>query len=255
VKITLLPSSVSQSGSPLQYLSSALVNDTVVIDAGCIGFYATPQEQSRVRHVLLTHTHVDHLASLPILLDNAFDGGGEVMTIHASGAALDSLQSDLFNGRLWPDFIALSRKGPELLRLSRFEPGTTIDLEGLRITAVALNHVVPTVGYLVSDGRVSVAYVTDTAPTEEIWQVCNRTQDLAAVFLEVTFPDKLTWLADVSKHLTPKTFARETTKLTRPARVLAMHLKPRYQAEVWQEVEALHLPRVERGLFDVPYVF
>jgi ribonuclease BN (tRNA processing enzyme) len=255
VKITLIPSSVSPTGSALQYLSSALVNDTVVLDAGSIGFHRTPQEQARIRHVLLTHTHMDHIASLPILLDNAFDGRADPITVHASSAALDCLQRDLFNDRLWPDFIALSRHGPELVRLSRLDPGTTVDIESLRITAVDLNHVVPTVGYVLSDGRVSVAYVTDTAPTEEIWQVCNRTADLAAVFLEVTFPDQLSWLAEVSRHLTPTTFAKETRKLTRPARILAMHLKPRYQAEVWQEVEALMLPRVERGLFDVPYVF
>jgi ribonuclease BN (tRNA processing enzyme) len=255
VRITLIPSSVSPSAPPLQYLSSVLVNDTVVLDAGSIGFYRTPQEQARVRHVLLSHTHMDHVASLPILVDNIFDDRREVVTIHASGTSLDSLQRDLFNGRVWPDFIALSKRGPELMRLSRIEAGQTIDLEGLRITAVALNHVVPTLAYLVSDGRVSIAYVTDTGPTDEVWRLCNRTADLAAVFLELTFPDHLAWLADVSLHLTPATFARETAKLTRPARIVAIHLKPRYQAELRQAVEALRLPRVEIGVFDLPYEF
>jgi ribonuclease BN (tRNA processing enzyme) len=255
VKITLIPSSVSAAGVPRQYLTSVLIDESVVLDAGGIGLYRTPQEQARVRHLLLSHTHIDHLATLPIFLENAYEGHGEGVAVYGSAAVLDCLQRDIFNNRLWPDFIALSQRDRSFLKLVPFEPGETIAVDGLHITAVALDHVVPTVGFLVADGRATVAYVTDTAPTEEIWRRCNAAPDLRAVFLEATFPNELAALADVSKHLTPATFAAEVAKLSRPVRVLAIHLKARFHDQVAAELQALGLPNVEVARFDTTYTF
>jgi cAMP phosphodiesterase len=109
------------------------------------------------------------VASLPLFLENAYEGRGEGVAVYGSAAVLDCLRHDVFNNRIWPDFIALSRGARSFLKLVPFEPGETVEVDGLRITAVALDHVVPTVGFLVSDGRATVAYVTDTAPTEDIW--------------------------------------------------------------------------------------
>jgi hypothetical protein len=75
------------------------------------------------------------------------------------------------------------------------------------------------------------------------------------VFLEATFPDELSWLADVSKHLTPATFAKEVRKLNRPVRIVAMHLKARYQIEVAAQLQALGIAEVELARFGVPYEF
>jgi ribonuclease BN (tRNA processing enzyme) len=255
VKLTLLPSSVSPGGSNRQFLSSALLNDTIVLDAGCIGFFGTPQEQARVRHVLLSHTHIDHMASLPIFVENAYEGRADPVTIHGSRSVLDCCQRDLFNDRLWPDFIALSQNDRPFLKLSLFEPDTTIELDGLRITAVPLNHVVPTVGYLIADRGSTVAYVTDTAASDEVWRRANAVPDLKAVFLECTFPNALAWLADVSRHLTPATFAAEVAKLARPVPVIVIHIKARYQPEVVAEVRALNLPDVQIGQFGIPYIY
>jgi ribonuclease BN (tRNA processing enzyme) len=256
VKLTLIPSTVA-GGDPehYQFLSSCLLNDTVVLDAGCVGFYRSPQEQARVRHVLLSHTHMDHVASLPIFVENAYEGRGEGVTIYGSSAVLESCQRDLFNDRIWPDFVALSRGERPFLRLSPLEPGRAVELDGLRITAVALDHVVPTVGYLVADAGAAVAFVSDTGPTEEVWRQANALPELKAVFLEATFPNALAWLADVSKHLTPATFAREAGKLARPTRLIAMHIKARYQAQVIAELKALNLPGLEIGRFGTPYTF
>ena len=69
MKIILIPSSVLGSPEPHQFLSSAVVNDVIAIDGGCLGFFRSAQEQARVRHVLLSHTHMDHLASLPLFVD------------------------------------------------------------------------------------------------------------------------------------------------------------------------------------------
>jgi ribonuclease BN (tRNA processing enzyme) len=256
VKVSLIASCVAGSTpNHFQYLSTTLINDTIALDAGCVGFHCSAQDQARVRHVLLTHTHMDHLASLPIFVENAYEGRTDPVTIYGSSAVLDCCQRDLFNDRLWPDFIALSRGPTRFLRLAPFEPGQTLELEGLRITAVALDHVVPTVGYIVSDDRAAVAFVSDTGPTEEIWRRVNATPNLQAVFLEATFPTSMTWLAEVSKHLTPTTLAGELGKLDRPVRVIVVHIKARFRAEVIRELDSLGLPNLEIGQFNTSYVF
>jgi ribonuclease BN (tRNA processing enzyme) len=257
VKVTLVPSTVAGSGpGHFQYLSAAVLNDAVAVDAGSLGFYQSAQRQARIRHVLLTHTHIDHLASLPIFVENAYEGRTDPVTIHGSAEVLDSLQRDLFNNRIWPDFLALSRDSDRpFLRTARLDPGQAVELEGLRFTAVALDHVVPTVGYVVEDGHSSVAFVSDTGPTDEVWRVANARPNLKAVFVEACFPNEMTWLAEISKHLTPALLAGELRKLERPARAIIVHIKARYQAQVVAELEGLRDPRIEVGQFGVPYTF
>jgi ribonuclease BN (tRNA processing enzyme) len=255
VKLTLIPSCVGGGPEPHQFASSCLINDTVVLDAGCIGFHGSAQDQARIKHVLVSHTHMDHIASLPIFIENAYEAKPDCVTVHASAAVLDGLQRDLFNDRVWPDFIALSRSDKPFVKLSAFEAGQTIVLEGLRVKAVAIDHVVPTVGYIVADAHSAIAFISDTGPTDEIWQHVNREPNLQAVFLESCFPNSLDWLAVLSKHLTPAKVARELAKLTRPVRAVMVHIKARYQAQVIQELHALNLPNLEIAQFGTPYVF
>src|SRR5947199_2955985 len=108
VKVTLVPSSVSgNEGVQNQYLTSFLVNDTIAVDAGSLGFFGTPQQQEKVRHVLITHTHIDHTASLAIFVENAYLPTPDCPTIYGSDEVLDCLRRDIFNDRIWPDFLKL----------------------------------------------------------------------------------------------------------------------------------------------------
>jgi ribonuclease BN (tRNA processing enzyme) len=246
VKVTLVPSAVSDGdGEPEQFLSSYLINDTVAIDAGSVGFLRPLEAQARVRHVLISHTHIDHVASLPIFLENVYQGLPDAPTIHGSDPVLRGLQDDVFNDRIWPDFVRLSRPEAPFLRLHRLETGQAIEVEGLHITPVPVNHVVPTNGFLIEDDRTAIVIASDTGPTEALWERVNRASNLKAVFLEVTFPNHLAWLADAAKHLTPALFAEEMRKVRASAQFLAVHIKARYRAQVVRELQALNIPRLE----------
>jgi ribonuclease BN (tRNA processing enzyme) len=242
MKVMLVPSALP--GSSRQYLTTFLIGDTVAIDAGSLGFFGTPADQSRVQHVFLTHTHLDHIASLPIFLENVSNDSQHCPTIHATPEVLDVVCRDVLNDRLFPDFVRLSKDGPALVKLEPINPFHPICLENLCVQAVPLNHVVPTVGYMIDDGAAAIAIVTDTAPSDAIWELCNRTPNLKAIFLEVTFPESMAWLADASKHLTPSLFAGEVRKLQRSIPIYAIHLKARFVDQVIQEVRALKLPNV-----------
>jgi len=105
---------------------------------------------------------------------------------------------------------------------------------------VQVNHIVPTVGLLVSDGRSTVLFSSDTAETDELWEVANRAPRLDALLIEASFPNSMRELARVSKHLTPETMAQELRKLDHNGiDILAVHVKPAYRAKVIEEIEAL----------------
>lgn len=245
MKVALLPSSVAGLAGSHQFLTSYLINDTVSIDCGSLGFHDDLGVQMRVRHLFLSHSHMDHVASLPILLENIYDGNGDCITVHGSAEVIRSLREDVFNGRVWPDFVGLSEREAPFLRLNTLTASQTVDVEGLRITPVPVTHAVPTMGFIIEDASAAIVIPTDTGPTEAIWQTANRLPHLKAVFLEATFPQSMSQLATVSRHLTPRTFVQETKKVERPCRFLAVHLKPRFRAEVAAELMELKLPNVD----------
>jgi ribonuclease BN (tRNA processing enzyme) len=252
----LLPSSVS--GRPEcqdQFLTTYLINDSLAIDAGSLGLFGTANEQAAVKYILLSHSHIDHLASLPIFVENAYEAHGPCVTVYGSDAVLECLRRDIFNDRTWPDFLKLSRPDAPFLRLERMESGKPLDLEGLRITPVSVNHVVPTLGFLVEDSTSAVAIVSDTGPTDAIWERANAAVHLKAVFLEATFPNCLASLAEEARHLTPSLFAQEVHKLRRPAAIIAVHLKARYRAEVSKELTRLNIPGLDICQFGKSYQF
>jgi ribonuclease BN (tRNA processing enzyme) len=243
VKVTLLRSALT--GGPdgdVQFLTSFLLDQSVVIDAGSVGFALSLEEQARVQHILISHTHSDHIASLPIFLENVYRAADHVVTVHGSQPVLDCLQNDVFNDRVWPDFVRITRQGNPFLKLVPLPSGTPVELAGLRITAVPVDHVVPTVGFIVEDGRSAIAISSDTGPTEEIWRRANQTENLKGVFLEVTFPSAMSALGELTKHHTPHSFAQEARKLPPGMPLFAYHIKPRYAPQVAGELRNLALP-------------
>jgi ribonuclease BN (tRNA processing enzyme) len=252
VRIILAPSTASPNG-PEQYLISYLLNETVAVDAGCLGVYRTPAEQSKVRHVFLSHSHMDHVASLPLFLENVYDPEGPPVNLYASADTLDSLARDMFNGRQWPDFLQPPPSGAPFAKMHTLQFRQPVRVDGLTLTPIPVNHTVPTVGFIVEDDRSAVVIASDTAATDEIWEHANRLPHLRAVFLEAAFPEHQAALADAAKHFTPLTFAHELRKLKTPVTVVTVHIKARYHAEVIAEVTALALPKVEIARYGVPY--
>lgn len=256
MKVMLVPSSVAgpDAGAD-QFLTSYLIDETLAIDAGSIGFYGTADEQARIKHVLISHSHLDHIASLPILVENAYEGRRDCITIHGSREVLDCLRADVFNDRLWPDFERLSPPGAPLLKFQELEPLRTIELEGHRITPVPVDHLVPTLGFIIENRDAAIAIISDTGPTEVIWRRANATPFLKAVFLEAAFPNAMVDLATASRHICPDQFAREVAKLDRPTTIIAVHIKSRFRAEIIRELEALGLPDLQIGQFGRAYHF
>ncbi len=248
MKVTLIPSAVSPGHGGLStYLSSYAIDDVIAIDAGGLGFLGDLSAQVRIQHIFITHSHMDHIASLPIFLDTVFQGGDRCVTLHAGAATIDCLRRDIFNDRVWPDFIGMSERGLPFVKVELLVPGRPVEAGGLRLTPIAVDHVVPTLGFLVEAPGATVAIPSDTGPTDAFWRAARAAADLKAVFLEASFPDAMSELALTSRHLTPAMFAAEARKLSCPVPFVAVHIKPRSYDQVVAELNRLELANLQVG--------
>jgi ribonuclease BN (tRNA processing enzyme) len=252
VKVHILGSSVGGQVSQ-QYAISYLVNDVVAIDAGCLGFAWPLQVQRDVKHVFLSHSHIDHIASLPLFLENVYEPGPDCPEIHGNASVGDCLKQDVFNNRVWPDFIQLGEVETPFLDFQLMEDGDQVRVGDLSITAVSVDHIVPTLGFIVEDDQSAVVFGCDSGPTDRIWELANQNPKLKAVYLEASFPNSMEWLAKVSKHLTPEMFLAEYRKLNAQVTVIAIHIKAAFRDQVISELRALNLPQLEIGTADRPY--
>ena len=241
-------------------MTSFLIGGTVAVDAGAITRALTLDEQRAIRHVIITHTHIDHTSSLPFLIENLFGNDGEPVSIYCTRSVLGAVRRHLFNNDTWPDFSTIPNHTYPSVRFQVMEPelpfAIATDDGALEITPVAVNHVVPTTGLLLRQGSSSLLFTSVTGPTERAWEVANAAADLAAVITECSFPNRLQAVADASLHLTPATLAGELAKLRRDVTVYLYHFKPPYLEELRAELAAATLPHpVTELVQDRTYTF
>ena len=253
MRIRMLPSTVG--GRDLEFLTTFIVNGTVAIDAGALGVWGDMDGQRRVEHVFLSHSHADHVGSLPMFVTNTLDRRTRRVVVHAHAPVLDSLGRDVFNGRLWPDFLRPAGSGDALLDVVETAEGRVSRVDGLRITPIPVEHPVPTMAHLVDDGVAAVLISTDSAPTTGLWRAAARVPHLKAVFLGTSFPEEERALAGVAGHLVPSQVDQELAKLAAGVPVFAVHIKPGHRQAVVDQLRALGRPNLSIGQSGADYVF
>src|SRR5688572_26606134 len=163
MRVRLLPSNLSDPGR-LQPLTTFLVNGSVAIDGGSLGYALGTEEQLRVREIVITHSHNDHIASLPIFVAKVFPFLSRPIIVHGTREVIESLRTHVFNDAIWPDFhtIPLTHGDGPGLRYVEIEAGVPFELGALKITPIPVNHVVPTVALAVESGAATVLFTSDT---------------------------------------------------------------------------------------------
>lgn len=248
MKIQLLPSTFDEKGcaTPEQRLTCFLIDDRVTIDAGSIALATTDEQRRTVRDIIITHPHMDHIASLPIFVDDLFATLEEPIRIHAVQEVIDALERDVFNWTVYPRFSELTNEHGRVMEYRPIRVGEEFEVAHLRVTAVNVNHIVPTIGMIVSDGKTTIAFSSDTAETEEFWTLVNQTPRVDALLIEASFPNSMAQLAEVSRHFTPESLNRELHKLDHNGLdILTVHLKPAYRETMVDELLALKIPKLQ----------
>src|SRR6187455_1514990 len=146
-------------------MTSLLLNDTVALDAGWVSGALSLKDQEKVKDILISHSHLDHTCSLPFLIDNNFSAPGFALRIYAIPEVVASMKNHLFNNHTWPDFTCLPNDLTPVLKLIEIQPEQVVNVNGLKVRAVRVSHVVPTTGFIVEDKKTCIAFSSDTGPT------------------------------------------------------------------------------------------
>ncbi|HEX9390198.1 MAG TPA: 3',5'-cyclic-nucleotide phosphodiesterase [Usitatibacteraceae bacterium] len=217
--------------------TSMLVDDDILIDAGTGVGDLSIEQLAKIDHIFITHAHLDHVTSIPFMVDTVCWMRDKPVTVHSTAATLQVLKDHLFNWKIWPDFSQIPDSDKPFMVYSELTVGSTVDLGGRKFTAVPANHVVPAVGYLVDSGKASFLFSGDTTVNDALWEVANATANLKYLVVETAFSNKERSIAVASKHLCPSMLASELSKLKRPVEVFVTHLKPGEVQLTMSEIE------------------
>ena len=218
--------------------SAMLVDDDVLIDAGTGIGDLELQDLDSIRHVFLTHAHLDHVAGLPMLADRVFDEDFAVpLTVYAREETLRAVQDHLFNDVIWPDFAQLPTPQNPMLRYHVCSPGDTITIDHREFYAVDVMHSVPSLGFTVQNSGGAFAVSGDTKTNETLWPVLNACNDLRVLVIEVSFPDEMQDLAANSGHYTPKTLTEDLCRLRHDPEIWLTGMKPGEENKILQQVK------------------
>jgi len=217
--------------------TSFLVDSDILLDAGTGVGDLSLAELSLVDHIFVTHSHLDHVTSIPFVVDTVGGMRAKPIAVYATRATIEIMRSHLFNWAIWPDFAEIPSPEAPFMRYEEIELGQTIEIGGRTITPLPANHTVPAVGYHLDSGAGSLVFTGDTGPNDALWKLVNRIPNLKYLIIETAFSNKEKQLAAVSKHLCPETLADELAKLESDPEVYITHLKPGEIELTMQEVE------------------
>ncbi|MGQ0512273.1 MAG: MBL fold metallo-hydrolase [Betaproteobacteria bacterium] len=219
--------------------TSFLVDNDILLDAGSGVGDLSLAELTRIDHVFVTHSHLDHVTSIPFLVDTVGGMRAKPITVHATAPTIEILRNHLFNWSIWPDFTEIPTVEAPFMRYEEVELGRTVTVDGRAFTPIPAVHTVPAIGYHLDSGTGSLVFTGDTGPNDELWKVVNRISNLKVLVIETAFSNKERLLAEVSKHLCPSMLADELAKLERRPEVWITHLKPGEIELTMEEIEAV----------------
>jgi ribonuclease BN (tRNA processing enzyme) len=223
-----------------------LLNETLLLDAGTVASKLSLSEQAQIRHIILSHLHFDHIKELPTLADNLSEQMSAPIVVAAIPEVIHGLQRHIFNTDVYPDFFSIPTPQRPTIASLYLKPGNVYSFSGVDITPILVNHTVPTTGFIVQDASSAFVYSGDTYSTDELWHEAKHIPHLKTAFIECSFPNSMSELARISKHLTPALLAQEFRKLDRAdISVYAYHLKPAYKDQIVRELCELSIPGLQ----------
>jgi ribonuclease BN (tRNA processing enzyme) len=235
VKIRILGAHNCESAT--SKMVSFLIDDILAIDAGSLTSSLSFEYQAKLKAILLTHAHYDHVRDIPAVALNLFSLG-KTITIHSTKNTLDTITANLLNGEIYPDFTRLPETKP-VVQLSNIEPYKQDYIEGFRVIAVPVNHGSAAVGYQVMspEGK-KVFFAADTGlGLAGCWEHVSP----ELLLIEVTFPNRLKEFALNSRHLTPMMLESELTSFKQAngylSSVVVVHMDPKMEQEIKAEID------------------
>jgi len=220
-------------------LTSLLIDDILVVDAGGLTSSLSFPAQQKIKAILLTHQHYDHIKDVPAIAFN-FAMWNAAIDIYSILPVYETLTTHLLNGKLYPKFLEQPQGNPTI-KFTIIEPYQIERIEGYNVLAVKVNHSVPTVGYQITspDGKV-VFYTGDTGPgLADCWERIAP----QLLIIEASAPDRFKEFYESRGHLTPTLLKQELSSFQKLKgylpQVVVVHLNPGLEEEIKAEIAAV----------------
>jgi ribonuclease BN (tRNA processing enzyme) len=232
---------------PNSRLSSFLIDDKLLLDAGTIGSVLDENQQMKIKHILLTHAHLDHIKDLPFFADYiSMNNKKHHVTVISIPEVIHALKANLFNDVMWPDFTKMPTSRNPIIKLKSITTEKTIKINGYKVTAYSVNHSVPAVGYVIENNEgEKLFYMGDTGPNKVLWNSLNG-ERINSIIIEVSLPNRHKNIALKTGHLTPELFKSEIDKMvSAPVNIYITHTKPIYKKKVQEELRKLNIKNMK----------
>jgi ribonuclease BN (tRNA processing enzyme) len=218
--------------------TSFLVNGRILIDAGTGVGDLVLEEMSLIDHVFLTHSHLDHIAALPLMIDSCASLRKSPLRVHALPETIQALRDHIFNNVIWPDFSRIPSVDHPFVIFETISPGQSLSFEALTVEALPAVHTVPAQGFAIRGAGGDWVFTGDTAANPQLWKRINELH-VKALVIETAFSDRESKLAQLSGHLSPQTLAAELDHID--ARwnfpIYITHTKPNETALIMMQVQ------------------
>ena len=216
--------------------TSFLIDDILALDAGSLASSLPFSAQRKLKAILLTHPHYDHIRDIPMLAMNLLLNNANV-SIYSTQLVRDTLVTHFLNGEVYPNFLERPPENPTI-KFTAIEPLSELEIEGYSILPIAVGHAVPAVGYQITspDGK-KVFYTGDTGPgLAECWRHISP----QLLIIEVTAPNRYEEFAIRTGHLTPNLLKQELVSFQELKgylpRIIAIHINPYLEKEIEAEI-------------------
>lgn len=234
--------------------TSFLVDDDLLVDAGTGVGDLTLDEMAGIDDVLLTHSHLDHIAALPLMIDAVASRRTRPLRVHALRATIEALRAHVFNNVIWPDFASIPSRESPFVSFHDLAVGQTLELGNRTPKAIEVLpavHTVPACGFAVraAQGGPHWVFSGDTERNPPFWARVNAL-DVGMLVIETAFSNREQALAQRSLHLSPVTLADELAHIAPGRRypIYITHTKPAETAEIMSQIDTFAVAGPGSGL-------
>ncbi len=221
-----------------------LIDSDLLVDAGTGVGNLSLHEMRTIDDVLLTHSHLDHIAALPLMIDSVAAVRSNPLRVHALPETIAALQKHVFNNIIWPDFSKIPSADAPFVTFHPIKTGQILQIGGKTIEVLPAFHTVPAVGYAINGGQSNWVFTGDTERNPAFWARVNAI-DVAMLVIETAFSNREKELAKRSLHLSPTVLADELDNIAKDKRfpIYITHTKPSETDLIMEEVKRFDQPQ------------
>lgn len=232
--------------------SGFLINDNILLDAGTVTEVLDDEQLKKIKHVLISHTHIDHVKGLFPFVDELVMMGNYSFELISTADIIQNISENLFNDVIWPDFTSIPSERKATMKLRDIESDIPSYIGNLTVQPIPVTHTVACVGYIVKENLHGFLYTADTGLTEKFWELAKDESGIEFIIADVSFPNRLEKLAIKSGHMTLSMLIYSLERFgLQNKKIFITHMKPIFLKEILSDlaqISSLKIKPLQQGI-------